>query len=246
MTEEELQEFELTGDPSDPISDRELAQWASFKDEERIFRARHKDWLGQESQRILALQGLPALHGYYRHSERGWLRWEQSDEYELETMRILRNPLAFARQCLPRKVRPEPGYRALEEIAEEAFGTDSKAHFAARIVGLMHQLRIARRENFQSEVEYIIFTLGECYSTWKLKHQAEDVWELGKRVRSGGQQGAKLAHGPPEVREQRKVQIQHKVESYIAQGLKKMKAYERAAKESKIAVITVRRYCSTR
>ena len=104
---------------------------------------------------------------------------------------------------------------------------------------------IARREKFQSELEHIIFTLGECCAAWKLKHDAEDVWKIGQRVRSGGQEGAKIAHGSPEVRDQLKAQIRHKVASYIAQGLKKTKAYERVAKELKMGVSTVRLYCSS-
>ena len=61
ITEEELQEFEFTGDPSDPISDREFAQFVSFMDQQRIQRARQKDWLAQASHHILAVQGLPDL-----------------------------------------------------------------------------------------------------------------------------------------------------------------------------------------
>jgi|tagenome__1003787_1003787.scaffolds.fasta_scaffold20958779_2 hypothetical protein len=138
---------------------------------------RNEAWFeGLESQarNLLARLGLPGCWGLYRRHGANWTRALGSDALRLFV-------IGTCCGLRPQFIESDLKGDELEDIAAGQFGDDSKAYFAARILSLTYDLRLATAHGYSAFAQQQSYRLGRLVTELSLKLRWERAALSGAR-----------------------------------------------------------------
>lgn len=186
---------------------------------------------------ILKAHKLPSSWGYYMKSEDGqWHRWEHSDVDALSEMQVLAGqPIAF-------EPKDWGQHEELISLSARLFGYDSEPFMCAQVVFLADRIPLAREAGLNNICEALAFQMGAILMRRRIKANAEETWETGKKVREGGRKGAEARYETRELfLERRNAEIRSSLAAERAAGASLREAVKRVSKRYKVSSSTVRR-----